>query len=143
MPALSQWVIFEQLHISTYARSCFVILGDAAHASTRLQGPGAEQAIEDAHILAELLGNPRVMSTDHVITAFKAYDVVRRPRSQRVVSTSAEYARLFCLRPEGAGDNEEKLKMTLQEWLRWLWDDDVQDQADRARPLMLDKIGTE
>jgi salicylate hydroxylase len=38
------------------------------------------------------------------------------------------------------GDDEEKLKRTLQERLRWLWDLDVQDQAERARKIMLEQI---
>ncbi|KAL4784897.1 hypothetical protein BJX76DRAFT_367288 [Aspergillus varians] len=143
MPDPSQWAIFEHPHISTYARSRVAILGDAAHASTPHQGAGAGQAIEDAHVLAELLGDARVLNAAHVQEAFRAYDVVRRPRSQRVVSSSAENAYLLCLRLEGVGNDEERLKQTLQERLRWLWDLDVQDQADRARDLMRQQIGTE
>lgn len=140
MPDPSQWAIFEHPHISTYARSRFAILGDAAHASTPHQGAGAGQAIEDAHVLAELLGDPKAISSEHVVAAFQAYDAVRRPRSQRVVSTSAENAYLLCLRLEGVGDDEEKLKKTLQERLRWLWDLDVQDQTERARIIMLEQM---
>ncbi|BCS19672.1 putative salicylate hydroxylase [Aspergillus puulaauensis] len=140
MPDPSQWAIFEHPHISTYARSRVAILGDAAHASTPHQGAGAGQAIEDAHVLAELLADPHVINAEHAIAALKAYDVVRRPRSQRVVTTSAEAARLLCLRLEGVGDDEEKLKHTLQERLKWLWDLDVQDQAERARAIMVEEI---
>lgn len=140
MPDPSQWAIFEHPHISTYARSKVAILGDAAHASTPHQGAGAGQAIEDAHVLAELLADPRVVDAEHAVAALKAYDVVRRPRSQRVVTTSGEAARLLCLRLEGVGDDEEKLKKTLQERLKWLWDLDVQDQVERARAIMVEEI---
>ncbi|KAL4805182.1 hypothetical protein BDV18DRAFT_25657 [Aspergillus unguis] len=140
MPDPTQWAILEHPHISTYARGRVAILGDAAHASTPHQGAGAGQAIEDAHVLAELLGDPRVQTGEDVAAAFEAYDKVRRPRSQRVVTTSKENAYLLCQRLEGVGNDEEKLKKTLRERLRWLWDCDVQEQAERARALMLDRI---
>ena len=136
MPDPSQWAIFEHPHISTYARSRIAILGDAAHASTPHQGAGAGQAIEDAHVLAELLGDSRVNNASHVITAFQAYDAVRRPRSQRVVTTSKENASLLCLCLDGVGDDDEQLKGTFQERLRWLWDIDVQEQAEQAKAVM-------
>jgi salicylate hydroxylase len=140
MPDPTQWAIYEHPHISTYARSRVAILGDAAHASTPHQGAGAGQAIEDAHVLAELLGDERVTASQHVIAAFQAYDAIRRPRSQRVVSSSAENAYLLCLRLDGVGADEDKLKTTLQERLWWLWDLDVQDQVERARAIMLEHI---
>lgn len=136
MPDPTQWAIFEHPHISTYSRSRVAILGDAAHASTPHQGAGAGQAIEDAHVLAELLGDPRVTTAEHIVAAFKAYDAVRRPRSQKVVTTSKENARLLCLCLDGVGDDEEQLKTTFQERLRWLWDVDIQDQAERARSIL-------
>lgn len=110
MPDPSQWAIFEHPPISTFTKSRVAILGDAAHASTPHQGAGAGQAIEDAHVLAELLADPRVTTPEHVAVAFQAYDAVRRPRSQKVVTTSKENADLLCLCGEGVGDDEEKLK---------------------------------
>ncbi|GFF43140.1 salicylate hydroxylase [Aspergillus udagawae] len=140
MPDPSQWAIFDHPHLSTFARSRIAILGDAAHASTPHQGAGAGQAIEDAHVLAELLGDPRVIEARDVIAAFQAYDAVRRPRSQRVVTSSKENAFLLCLRLDGVKDDEEKLRSTFQERLRWLWDIDTQDQAERARRIMLERM---
>jgi salicylate hydroxylase len=140
MPDPSQWAIFEHPHLSTFARSRLAILGDAAHASTPHQGAGAGQAIEDAHILAELLGDPRVIEARDVISAFQAYDAVRRPRSQMVVNNSKESAFLLCLRLDGVKDDEEKLRIAYQERLRWLWDIDIQDQAERARRIMLEQM---
>ncbi|KAF9890545.1 hypothetical protein FE257_005676 [Aspergillus nanangensis] len=140
MPDPSQWAIFEHPHISTYTQSRVAILGDAAHASTPHQGAGAGQAIEDAHVLAELLGDPRVVHAEQAIAAFKGYDEVRRPRSQRVVTTSKENAFLLCLCLDGVGDDAEKLQKTFQERLRWLWDVDVEDQAERGRRIMLQEI---
>lgn len=133
MPDPSQWAIFDHPPISTYARSRVAILGDAAHASTPHQGAGAGQAIEDSHVLAELLGDARVTEAEHVEEAFRAYDAVRRPRSQRVVTSSKENAYLLCLCLDGVGDDEQKLRDTFQQRLRWLWDIDVEEQAERAK----------
>ncbi|PYH28248.1 putative salicylate hydroxylase [Aspergillus neoniger CBS 115656] len=136
MPDPSQWALFEHPHLSTYTKSRVAILGDAAHASTPHQGAGAGQAIEDAHVLAELLSDPRVNSVDDVVKAFRAYDQVRRPRSQHVVTTSKENAYLLCLCLDGVGDNEVNLRETFQQRLRWLWDLDIQEQAEQARRKM-------
>ncbi|KAJ5372782.1 hypothetical protein N7517_004788 [Penicillium concentricum] len=140
MPDPSQWAIFEHPHISTYAQSRIAIMGDAAHASTPHQGAGAGQAIEDAHVLAELLSDSRVSSVDDVVAAFKAYDGIRRPRSQRVVTSSKENADIFCLCFDGVRNDPVKLKETLDQRLRWLWDLDVQDQVERAREKMVEYL---
>ena len=136
MPDAQQWAIFEHSSISTYARSRVAILGDAAHASTPHMGAGAGQAIEDAHVLVELLGDPRVTHARDVVAAFKAYDAVRRPRSQRVVTSSKEQADLLCLSLDGVGGDENKLRAAFEERLRWLWDGDVEGEVERARDLM-------
>ncbi|KAL2846146.1 hypothetical protein BJY01DRAFT_175639 [Aspergillus pseudoustus] len=140
MPDPSQWAIFEHPHISTYTRERAVILGDAAHASTPHQGAGAGQAIEDALVLAELLGDEGVITSDHVVAAFQAYDAVRRPRSQRAVTSSAENGYLLCLRLPGVMDDEERIKQAMQERLHWLWDLDVEAHVAEARKVMLEKI---
>lgn len=137
MPDASQWAIFEHPHISTFAQSRVAILGDAAHASTPHQGAGAGQAIEDAHVLSELLGDSRVKSAEDAVAAFKAYDETRRPRSQRVVTSSKENAYLLCLCMDGVGDDEAKLRDTFQQRLHWLWNLDVQGQAEQARAKMV------
>ena len=71
-----------------------------------------------------------------VVAAFKAYDAVRRPRSQRVVTSSKEQADLLCLSLDGVGGDEDKLRAAFEERLRWLWDGDVEGEVERARDLM-------
>ncbi|EED14562.1 monoxygenase, putative [Talaromyces stipitatus ATCC 10500] len=138
MSDASQWAIFEHPHIPTFAKSKVAILGDAAHASTPHQGAGACQAIEDAHVLAELLADTRVTSPELVAIAFKAYNAVRWERSQKVVTSNKENADLLCLCYEGIGDDGQKLQDTWQERFRWLWDIDIEEQAEKARSIMLD-----
>lgn len=136
MPDPTQWALFEHPPISTYAKSRVAILGDAAHASTPHQGAGAGQAIEDAHILAELLSDADINKPEQVKWAFKAYDEIRRPRTQRVVSSSKDNAYVLCLSFDDVGDDEEKLRETFQQRFRWLWDVDVQEQVEQARARM-------
>lgn len=140
MPDPSQWAIFEHPAISTFCKSRVAILGDAAHASTPHQGAGAGQAIEDAHVLVELLSDPRVKNPEDAVAAFKAYDDIRRPRSQRVVTSSKENAYLLCLCLEGVGDDEDRLKDTFQKRLRWLWDLNVNEQVEQARRKMVEYL---
>jgi salicylate hydroxylase len=140
MPDPSQWAIFEYPHVSTFVRGRVAIMGDAAHASTPHQGAGTGQAIEDSHVLAELLSDPRLRSAEDVVSAFKAYDDIRRPRSQRVVTSSKENGEIMCLSFDGIGDDPEKLKQTFNERLRWLWDLDVVEQAEQARERMVEYL---
>ena len=141
MPDTSQWAIFEQTPISTFIRSRVALTGDAAHACTPHQGAGAGQAIEDSHVLAELLGDARVVRVEDAVAAFQAYDAIRRPRSQKVVESSKQNAYLLSLCLDGVGADEEKFKSALQERLQWLWDIDVEDQVERARTDMLERMG--
>lgn len=140
MPDPSQWGLFEHPHISTYANSRVALLGDAAHASTPHQGAGAGQAIEDAHVLAELIADDRVSRVEDVVAAFKAYDHVRRPRSQRVVTSSKDNAYLLCLCYDGVGNDETKLRESFSSRLGWLWNLDVQHQVEEARDRMVDYL---
>ncbi|RAK99952.1 putative salicylate hydroxylase [Aspergillus ibericus CBS 121593] len=140
MPDTSQWAIFEQTPISTFVRSRVAIMGDAAHSCTPHQGAGAGQAIEDSHVLAELLGDARVVRVEDAIAAFQAYDAIRRPRSQKVVETSKQSAYLLSLCLDGVGADEMKFKLALQERLHWLWDIDVEEQVERARAYMLERM---
>lgn len=80
------------------------------------QGQGAGQAIEDAYVIEELLG--KVTDKAQIPLAFKAYDIIRRPRSLKIVSTSREAIELMSLKLEGVDDDPAKLK----EHIDWRFD---------------------
>ncbi|GAB2587662.1 monooxygenase [Paractinoplanes abujensis] len=75
--------------LATFARGTTVLLGDAAHAMTPDLGQGAAMAIEDAATLTHLLGSSPVDE------ALRAYDVVRRRRTQAVARRARAMGRLL------------------------------------------------
>ena len=54
-----------------------------------------------------------------------------------MVRSSKENAYVLCLCKEGVGDDGGRLRETLQERFRWLWDVDVVGQAEGARKVMM------
>jgi 2-polyprenyl-6-methoxyphenol hydroxylase-like FAD-dependent oxidoreductase len=69
-------------------RGDVALVGDAAHAMTPNLGQGACQSIEDAVVLASVLG-----LHDDVDAALAEYDRVRRPRSQAVARAARAMGR--------------------------------------------------
>lgn len=109
------------------------MMGDAAHASTPFQGQGAGQAIEDACVLSALF--EKVSKPDDVPNALAAYDQIRRPRAQRVVSTSRESGQLLSMQQPGVGDDLEKMKEKLDTRMHWIWHRDMVAQNEAAIKL--------
>ncbi|CAG8976049.1 hypothetical protein HYALB_00010331 [Hymenoscyphus albidus] len=128
------WGLFDHPHAPTYYRKRFAILGDAAHASTPHQGAGAGQAVEDAFILSRLIG--KISSADEIEKAFKAYDAIRRPRSQKVVETSRDAAAVYEFEDDSLGTDLEKVRATLEIRYKWIWDEDMNEHLRQAMELM-------
>ncbi|KAK6956724.1 hypothetical protein Daesc_002004 [Daldinia eschscholtzii] len=93
-PDLSRYSQWDHKSTPTYTRGRVCLVGDAAHATTPWQGSGAGLAIEDAMILGTLFAN--ISSPDEISAAFEAYDVVRRPRGQRLIDSSRETGKILC-----------------------------------------------
>jgi len=106
----------HEIDAPTYAKGHACIIGDAAHCMTPWQGSGAGQAIEDVMILAALL--ERVQDPRRLTAAFRAYDHVRRPRSQRIIHSSAGTGVIMCGRGPDTGLDIAKI----QELLPGRWD---------------------
>lgn len=109
------------------------MMGDAAHASTPFQGQGAGQAIEDACVLSALF--EKVSTPDGIPNALAAYDQIRRPRAQRVVSTSRESGQLISMQQPGVGDNVDKMREELETRMHWIWHRDMVAQNEAAVKL--------
>ncbi|KAF9696900.1 hypothetical protein EKO04_004840 [Ascochyta lentis] len=130
----SKWALFDLQHDAPYYKSNICLLGDSAHATTPHLGAGAGMAMEDAYLLSSLVSS--VGSVAHVENAFRAYDAVRRPRTQACIRKSRKAAiAMDFLVPETVEDTTA-LKKALEASYRWLWHDDLEAQLSRAKRLL-------
>ena len=129
------WALFDHRPAPTYAKGRVAILGDAAHTSTPHQGAGAGQALEDAFILSTLLADENVKSASDIPAAFQAYDAVRRPRSQKVVSSSRAAGETYAFKGP-AGSDLNLIRKELLTRFSWIWEEDLARQAETARAVL-------
>ncbi|KAI0122334.1 FAD/NAD(P)-binding domain-containing protein [Daldinia grandis] len=104
------WEILDYDHAPTYYRGHVAVVGDAAHATAPHAGNGAAQAIEDAAVLAGVFAE--VKSKDDIPAALKAFDQIRRPRSQKIVDITRQFGILYSL------DEEERDILSMESQLR-------------------------
>ena len=128
----SIWALFDHPECSTFYKGNFVLIGDAAHASTPHQGAGCGQAFEDALVMCSLLADESVVLPEHVEHAFAAYDGIRRPRALKVVQTSRENGEICMMRGKNTGEDLDKIKATLNERFHWIWHEDLDQQVESA-----------
>lgn len=135
------WSIWEMPPAPTYYRGRVAIMGDAAHASTPYQGAGAGQTIEDSLVMERLLGkyfdparekvHPlNTIETTHLI--FQAFDTVRRPRSQKVQTTSSETGRILTGAEPGVSMKAADMSERMDGRQDWMWNYDQEMQVKDA-----------
>ncbi|KAF2661102.1 mannitol 1-phosphate dehydrogenase [Lophiostoma macrostomum CBS 122681] len=129
-----KWALFDLEHNMPYCRGRIGLLGDAAHAATPHMGAGAGMAIEDAYILSNLIGFAKVSNSMERI--FKAYDAVRRPRTQKLVEYSKISGMAIDFLVPDIGDNTRRMKQRLEDMYRWLWHEDLEAQLVEAKNLL-------
>ena len=127
------WALFDHAPADTYCKGRVCLLGDAAHASTPFQGAGAGMAVEDAYVLGRIL--QAVQRADQLPAAFKAYDSVRRERTQKQVSTSLASGHLWHFEEEGI-DDVEKLRSILQDRMTWIWNKDLDEDVRNVQKML-------
>lgn len=133
-----KWPILHHPETKTYYRGRVCLLGDVAHASTPHQAAGAGQGLEDAAVLSHLIS--LVKDPDQIEAALRAYDAVRRPRAQKVVSTSYEAGMIYLwLHPE-IGDDMNKIVGNGNQRLHWIWQHDLKPDIKEAEDLFLSFI---
>ena len=96
-----------------YSKGRICLAGDAAGNFSPALGAGASQGIEDALVLATILGE--VGEPDELEKAFKAYDSIRRPRRKWVAVESNKQDRTITGRMQGVGVDVAKLEKAVQE----------------------------
>ncbi|ETS86117.1 hypothetical protein PFICI_04142 [Pestalotiopsis fici W106-1] len=103
------WILQDHDHAPTYAKGHVAMIGDAAHATFPHAGNGAAQAIEDCAVLAGIFSS--LSNTDEIDPALQAFDVVRRPRSQRVIDITRRFGILYSKEPDDIDVNSMKAEM--------------------------------
>jgi salicylate hydroxylase len=129
-----RWALFDLRHPAPYFGGRMCLLGDSAHATTPHLGAGAGMAMEDAYILSHLIAAAK--GTGGIENAFRAYDAVRRPRTQKLVeySRNASFADMFKM--PGVGDNPDAIRKPFETWFKWLWHEDLEMQLEHAKSLL-------
>jgi salicylate hydroxylase len=124
------WALFDHPPARTYWKGRICLLGDSAHASTPHQGAGAGMALEDAYVLTNLLG--KVQKSSEIEKAFRAYDLIRRVRTQRLVTTSREAGLMYDFQGEAIGDDVLEMKKSLDHRYDWIWSENLEKELQEA-----------
>jgi salicylate hydroxylase len=135
IPQPTLWALHELAELPGYVHGRVALIGDAAHAMLPHQGAGAGQGLEDAWLLARLLGDPQAVQTAPE-ELLKTYDAIRRPRACRVQRTSWEAGELYEFRDQAIADHEPQLCATLASRFDWLWSHDLHNDLEEARRLL-------
>lgn len=122
------WALFDHPPARTYWEGRVCLLGDSAHASTPHQGAGAGMALEDAYVLSKLLGQTQAPSD--IEKAFRSYDIKRRERTQKLVTTSREAGCIYEFHGEGIGDDIVTMKENLDQRYAWIWNEDLEKTSN-------------
>ncbi|TDZ10340.1 FAD-dependent monooxygenase sorC [Colletotrichum sidae] len=133
MKTVDRWALFDLFEhpVPFFAKGRLCLIGDAAHASTPHMGAGAGMCIEDAAVLAALLGHDGVQDGDDVAVAFATFDANRRERGHFLVRGSRRMGELYEFRTE-IGKDFEKMSEEIVQRKNVLWDFDVQRGIEDA-----------
>ncbi|KAF7294726.1 Salicylate hydroxylase [Mycena indigotica] len=83
----NKWYIHTLAPLETFVKGKVALIGDAAHGMVPHLGSGAGQGFEDVYVLCQLLGHPAT-NISNLEDVLKAYDAVRQPRANMVLSES-------------------------------------------------------
>lgn len=132
IPEPTYWALHDLDELAGYNYGHVALIGDAAHAMLPHQGAGAGQGLEDAWLLARLLGDSRVLTTN-LESLLEVYDAIRRSRACRVQRTSWEAGELYEFRDPQVGGDETLLSETLASRFDWIWNHDMEVDLVEAR----------
>jgi 2-polyprenyl-6-methoxyphenol hydroxylase-like FAD-dependent oxidoreductase len=121
----SRWALHDHRPLERWHRGRVVLIGDAAHAMLPHQGQGANQTIEDAVLLADLLADA---GRDGVGRALAHYEAVRRPRTRRVQRWSRLTADWMHLPAGPAARRRDARMQTAADDIAWIHGYDVRSE---------------
>lgn len=127
----NQWSLWDLIHDQPYYHKRVCLMGDAAHATVPHLGSGAGMAYEDAFVLGNLLAKVDDLGSSYE-AIFKAFDAVRRPRTQKLCQASREAGKKLEFVVPGVMDDFEKLKQYSDMQYKWVWGYDLEQGLDEA-----------
>jgi salicylate hydroxylase len=116
--AVSRWALHDRDPIERWSTDRITLVGDSAHPMLPFLAQGANQAIEDAVVLAGCL---RDAGSTGVATALRRYEAIRKARTAEVQNRSRGNTTTFHL-PDGEEQRKRDAAMTTldrraQDWL--------------------------
>ncbi|HEX4721414.1 MAG TPA: FAD-dependent monooxygenase [Pseudonocardiaceae bacterium] len=97
VPQSARWALLHQPALRHWSRGRAVLIGDAAHAMLPHHGQGANQAVEDAVVLARCIVDA---PTNEHTAAFERYQRLRRSRTRKIQHASLATSPLLHI-PDG------------------------------------------
>lgn len=91
---VSRWALHDRESIDRLSSGRVAVIGDAAHPMLPFQAQGANQAIEDAMVLAACLAEA---GPDGLNAALRRYEQIRLPRTTRIQQQSRANTQTFHL----------------------------------------------
>lgn len=118
-------------------------MGDAAHASSPHHGAGAGFGVEDCAVLASILDDSYVKTSNDLQSAFAAYDACRRERDQWLVQSSKRAGNVYEWRVPDIGRDFKKIEEDVRNRQALVWDYDIEGAITRARDDMRSRLSRE
>jgi salicylate hydroxylase len=126
-----RWALYDREPLDGWTRGRVSLLGDAAHPMIPFMAQGANQAIEDAAVLALCV---RDAAVGDISAALALYEQIRRPRASRVQRLSRERIGHNHL-PDGEQQQRRDAEFAVRDSLSdvgWLYGYDAEAQTRRA-----------
>ncbi|KAG6844819.1 hypothetical protein H0H87_003386 [Tephrocybe sp. NHM501043] len=139
-----RWAVHTSKPLNSFISGGVALIAfPQAHAMAPHQGSGAGQALEDAYILATVLGHPST-TKDTLHRALDIFDQIRRPPAQQVAENSRRAGQIFTLHGlnlDGLSNNAlfTKLKSLSEEFIKiweWTWTTSIEESRREAIRLL-------
>ncbi|MBB4930715.1 salicylate hydroxylase [Lipingzhangella halophila] len=126
---IGTWILGDREPVRNWHRGRIALMGDAAHPMLPFFAQGANQAVEDAIVLASCLRTATAFTVDQALAQYAA---LRRERTQRIHSLSRDLT--YSLSESGADPDQYEAIITRTEHAKsdWVYGYDV-DTATGSR----------
>jgi salicylate hydroxylase len=134
------WKLADHDPAPFYNRGSICMIGDAAHATMPFNGQGAAQSIDDSCLLTALFAHVTLLGSQ-VEQAFKIFDEIRRPRTQKVAELSRQFGRMYAYAESGVDDDINKMRAIFGAGAKFTNDVDLEGLNKDAVGKYLEAIG--